>query len=251
MNSFDSFKKASSFNFYTNLGYSRVEVTDLGDTNMINAGGNLPTGTGATVLRNVVGFQGPVFWLFEQLYDGDGEVIPGAFVDRNGDNVITNDDRYYINRDPNWTYGFGCNFNCKNWDVSSGFRSQSGGQIFNSRQLSFGGVNSAIPQNSNNLSNVLDFYAGEANPNFINFNGNSQFSDYFLEDATFLRCDNIVLGYRFAKFYKESSLRVYGAINNAFLITKYSGQDPENFGGIDTNFYPRPRVYTFGLSLDF
>ncbi len=241
----------SNLSFYTNLAYSRVEVTDLGDAERINAGGNLPTGTGATVLRNAVGFQGPVFWLFEQLYDNNGEVIPGAFVDRNGDNTITNDDRYYINRDPNWTYGFGFNFNYKNWDFSSGFRGQFGGQIFNSRQLSFGGVNSAIPQNSNNLSNVLDFYAGEGNPNFINFNGNLQFSDYFLEDATFLRCDNIVLGYRFAKFYKDASLRVYGAVNNAFIVTKYSGQDPENFGGIDTNFYPRPRVYTFGLSLDF
>ncbi len=240
-----------SLDFYTNVGYSRVEVTDLGDTERINAGGNLPTGTGATILRNAVGYQGPVFWLFEQLYSADGSVIPGAFVDRNGDNVITNDDRYYINRDPNWTYGFGFNFNYKNWDFSSGFRGQLGGQIFNSSQLSRGGVNTAIPQNSNNLSNVLDFYAGEADPAFLNFNGNAQLSDYFLEDATFLRCDNIVLGYRFAKFYKSTSLRLYGAVNNAFILTKYSGQDPENFGGIDTNFYPRPRIYTFGLSLDF
>ncbi len=54
-----------------------------------------------------------------------------------------------------------------------------------------------------------------------------------------------------AQLYKDASLRVYGAVNNAFIVTKYSGQDPENFGGIDTNFYPRPRVYTFGLSLDF
>ena len=63
--------------------------------------------------------------------------------------------------------------------------------------------------------------------------------------------ENIVLGYRFNKFYKDASLRLYGAVNNAFLVTKYGGQDPENFGGIDNNFYPRPRVYTVGLSLDF
>lgn len=72
-----------------------------------------------------------------------------------------------------------------------------------------------------------------------------------LEDATFLRCENIVLGYRFKELIKDASFRVYGAVNNVFLVTKYSGQDPEVFGGIDNNFYPRPRVYTFGLSLDF
>jgi iron complex outermembrane receptor protein len=67
-------------------------------------------------------------------------------------------------------------------------------------------------------------------------NGNTTFSDYLLEDATFLRCENIVVGYKFNKIYKESSLRVYGALNNPFILTKYSGQDPENFNSIDNNF---------------
>ena len=72
-----------------------------------------------------------------------------------------------------------------------------------------------------------------------------------IEDATFLRCENIVLGYRFNKLYKDASLRLYGAVNNVFLVTKYSGQDPENFGGIDNNFYPRPRTFALGLNLGF
>jgi len=120
-----------------------------------------------------------------------------------------------------------------------------------SRKLTSGWIDRTIPTNSSSLSNVLDFYAGEADSQFVNYNGNATFSDYFLEDATFLRCENIVLGYRFAKFIKSSSLRVYGALNNPFIITKYSGQDPENFGAIDNNFYPRPTSYTFGLTLDF
>jgi iron complex outermembrane receptor protein len=100
------------------------------------------------------------------------------------------------------------------------------------------------------LSNVL-VGTGEDNFDFQNIQGNIPFSDYYLEDATFVRCENIVLGYKFPKFIKSSSLRVYGALNNPFIITKYKGQDPENFDSIDNNFYPRPRMYTFGLSLDF
>lgn len=236
---------------YTNVAYSYVKVTDLKDVDKVQAGGNLPTGTGVNIADHVVGLQPYSFWVFEQLYDADGNVIPGAFVDRNGDNVITNDDRYYKAVRPNWTFGFGFAFNYKNWDLSSSFRGQFGGQVYNSRILTSGWVDSAIPVNNNSLSNVLNFYEGESDLAFQNFNGNATFSDYFLEDATFLRCENIILGYKFNKLIKTSSLRLYGALNNPFLITKYGGQDPENFGAIDTNFYPRPTSYTFGLSLDF
>ena len=76
-------------------------------------------------------------------------------------------------------------------------------------------------------------------------------SDYLLEDATFLRCDNISLSYKLPKFIKKSKLRISGSVNNPFIITDYSGQDPENFGGIDGSLYPRPTTYTLGLSLDF
>ena len=158
--------------------------------------------------------------MFEQLYDANGEAIPGAFVDRNADGVITNDDRYYRAVIPNWTFGFGFNFTYKQWDFSSNFRGQLGGQIYNARKLTSGWVDKAIPTNSSSLSNVLDFYNDAADIQFQNYNGNATFSDYFLEDATFLRCENIVLGYRFNKFYKNSSMRVYGAINNPFILTQ-------------------------------
>lgn len=240
-----------SFEFNTNIAYNQVKITDLGDVTMLNAGGGLPVGTNVNSQVNAVGYQPYSFWVFEQLYDNDGNVIPGAFVDRNGDGTITNDDRYFKERTPNWTFGFGFNFNYKNWDLSSSFRGQFGGQTYNTRILTSGWTNAAVPTNTNSLTNVLDFYSGAADPSFVNFNGNEKFSDYMLEDATFLRCENIVLGYRFKELIKDASFRVYGAVNNVFLVTKYSGQDPEVFGGIDNNFYPRPRVYTFGLSLDF
>ena len=245
--------KTDNFNLEiaTNVAYSYVEITDLKDVTTLSAGGSLPTGTNVNIAQNAVGFQPYSFWVFQQLYDGNGAAIPGAFVDRNADGVITNDDRYYKAVTPNWTFGFGINFNYKQWDFSSSFRGQLGGQVYNARKLTSGWVDRSIPTNSNSLSNVLDFYNGAADIQFQNYNGNATFSDYFLEDATFLRCENIVLGYRFNKFYKNSSMRVYGAINNPFILTKYTGQDPENFGAIDNNFYPRPTSFTFGLNFDF
>jgi iron complex outermembrane receptor protein len=137
------------------------------------------------------------------------------------------------------------------WDLVANFRGQIGGQVYNSRILTAGFTDRAIQGTSTALNNVLDFYGGAADPNLTSQVGDVQYSDYFLEDASFLRCDNITLGYKFAKFVKSSSLRVYGSVNNAFIITKYSGQDPENFNSIDNNFYPRPRIYTIGVSLDF
>lgn len=242
----------TTFEITSNLAYNYTEVTDLNDVSQITAfESGIGTQTGVFLARHAVGFQPYSAWVFQQLYSPDGSLIPGAFVDRNDDGVITNDDRYYKALRPNWTFGFGFNFNYKNWDLSSNFRGQIGGQTYNQRKMSLGWVDAALPVNTNSLTNVLNFYGGEADPSIQNIQGNVPLSDYYLEDATFLRCENIVVGYRFNKFIKSSSLRLYGALNNPFIITKYKGQDPENFNSIDNNFYPRPRMYTFGLSLDF
>ena len=234
----------------TNLAYNYSEITSLDNLSRISAGGALGIQTGVGIAYHAVGFQPYSAWVFQQVYNQDGSPIEGAYVDRNGDNVISNDDRYYKAFRPNWTFGFGLTFNYGNWDFSSNFRGQYGGQVYNQRKMSFGYIEKALPNNTNSLSNVLNG-TGTYAFDFVNNNGNIPFSDYYLEDATFVRCENIVLGYKFPKFIKSSSLRVYGALNNPFIITKYKGQDPENFDSIDSNFYPRPRMYTFGLSLDF
>ncbi len=241
-----------NFELYTNLAYNKAEVTDLQDVSQITATeSDIPTGTGVRLARHAVGFQPYSAWVFRQLYDDSGNPIHGAFADFDGDGAITNDDRYFRALRPNWTFGFGFNFNYKNLDFSSSFRGQLGGEVYNARRLTSGWINRPLPVNSNNLNNVLDFYSGAANFNFVDVLGNVPFSDYFLEDASFLRCENIVLGYTISDVVKNTSLRVYGVVNNPFLITKYDGQDPENFNAIDNNFYPRPRSLTFGLTLDF
>lgn len=242
-----------SVNIGTNIAYNRVEVTDLNGLTDINAGGGL-RGTGTSLFRHAVGEQPRSAFVFKQVYDEAGNPIPNAFVDLNGDNQITDEDRYYEQIAPNWTYGFSLNINYKNWDLSSSFRGQIGGNIYNLPLLNYGFTDSAVANSQNNLTNTLNFYDGAANPVFGDVtvvNGNGQFSDYYLEDASFLRCDNIALGHRFDNMIKNGSVRLYAAVTNPFIITDYSGQDPENFEGIDRNFYPRPTIYTFGINLDF
>jgi TonB-linked SusC/RagA family outer membrane protein len=241
-----------NFNIGGNIAYNYSEVTDLeGITEVQATESGLPTGTGLFLANHAVGKQPYSAWVFQQIYDTNGQPIPNAFRDLNGDNKIDNKDRYYKALRPNWTYGFNTTFTYKNWDLTANFRGQIGGQVYNSRITTTGFTDRAIQGTSSALNNVLNFYDGTANPLFKDFNGNSTFSDYLLEDATFLRLDNVTVGYKFAKFINNSSLKVYGSVNNAFIATKYSGQDPENFNAIDNNFYPRPRTFTFGLSLDF
>lgn len=120
-----------NFEINTNVAYNYSEVVDLKDVSTISASeSGLPTGTNVRLAYHTVGFQPYSAWVFQQLYDTDGSPIVGAFVDRNGDNVINNQDRYYKPLRPNWTFGFGFNFNYGNWDLSSSFRGQFGGQVY-------------------------------------------------------------------------------------------------------------------------
>ena len=234
-----------------NLSYSKTEVTNLGGINTLPIGGGL-LGTGSNLLFNKLGEEPYQAGVFKQVYDTQGNPIPNAFVDLNGDNQITEDDKYYTSLRPNWNFGFGINMTYGNFDFSASFRGQLDGKVYDLNALSLGHTESAAPNNNTSISNVLNFYEDAANPVFQDAIGNIQFSDYFLKDATFMRCENIVLGYNFSEnFIPNTSMRIYAAVNNPFIITDYDGQDPENFGGIDSNFYPRPTAYTLGLNIDF
>jgi TonB-linked SusC/RagA family outer membrane protein len=235
-----------------NIAYNKGKVTDLNNVTSIEAGeSGLPVQTGLRIARHAVGEQPYSAYVFEQLYDASGHPVVGAYKDRNGDGAITNDDRYYVALRPNWTYGFSTNVTYKNLDLSASFHGQLDGQVYNAIKLAGGYTERVLPNNTNNLNNALNFYSGAADPSFTTINGNVPSSDYFLESASFLRCDNITLGYRIKEITKTGSLRIYAGVNNAFIIKSYSGQDPENFNAIDNNFYPRPRMYNFGVNFDF
>ncbi|MEZ0128532.1 SusC/RagA family TonB-linked outer membrane protein, partial [Flavobacterium sp. LBUM151] len=230
-----------------NIAYNIGEITDLDNrkTNVDNNSG-IPVGTGQKLAYNTVGEQPYSAWAFEQIYDSNNRPIENAFVDKNGDGVINDNDRSYIALRPNWTYGFGLTANYKKFDLTTTFNGQISGKVYNARKLQSGYIDKALPANSISLTNVLD-----TEFDFQTINGNVPFSDYYLEDATFLRCQNITLGYTFDKAIKGANLRLYASGNNLFIVTDYTGVDPENFNAIDNNFYPRSRTFSVGLNLEF
>jgi TonB-linked SusC/RagA family outer membrane protein len=230
-----------------NIAYNIGEITDLNNrtTNVDNAS-NIPVGTGQKIAYNTVGQQPYSAWVFQQVYDSNNRPIENAFVDKNGDGVINDSDRYYVALRPNWTYGLGLTASYKQFDLSTTFNGQIGGKVYNARKLQSGFIDKALPANSTSLTNVLN-----TEFDFQTVNGNVPFSDYYLEDASFLRCQNITLGYNFDKAIKGAVLRLYASANNVFIVTNYTGVDPENFNAIDNNFYPRSRTFSFGLNLDF
>ena len=246
--------KSENFNWELNgnLGYNKGNVENLNNTEKIIADeSGLPSSTGTKLAYHAVGQQPYSAWVFQQVYDSNGRVLPNVFVDRNGDGTINDGDKYFVALRPNWTYGFGTSVNYKKFDLTANFRGQMGGNAYYSQRVTRGYTEASNPANSVALYNVLNFYNGAADDRFKTKVDANELSDYNLQDATFLRCDNITLGYKFDSLFKSVTFRVYGSVNNAFIITKYDGQDPENFNAIDNNFYPRPRVYTFGVNVDF
>jgi len=229
-----------------NVSYNKGNVDEIrGSSRIAAAGGGLP-GIGRTLSYHAVGEQPQSAWVFEQVYDNVGQPIPNVFVDRNGDGEISDKDKYYVALVPNWNFGFGTSFNYKNFDLNASFRGQLGGKVYNSAKYQYGWEQKVVPNVTQNLNNNL-----EGDLPFVTIAENTVVSDYFLENATFLRCESLSIGYKFNKLYKSASMRLYVGANNLFILTKYSGQDPENFNGIDTNFYPRPRVFNMGVNIDF
>ena len=207
-------------------------------------------GTGATLGIHREGYTPNSFYVYKQLYDTAGDPIESAFADLNGDGIITDKDRYIAyNPDPDAVFGFASSLNVWNFDFSFNLRASLGNHVFNAVNatrsvygyLNFNGFPSNIP------TSVVD-------TNFSEYNQTETiFSDNYIEDGSFLRVDNITLGYTFKKFVSEgSSLRLSFGVQNAFLFTKYSGLDPEiNNSGIDNTIYPRQRTFLFGANVKF
>lgn len=232
-----------------NMGYNKGKVKNLDQLELIQGqDGGLPVGTGNILAYNTVGYQPFSANVYEQVYDANGNPLAGVVVDRNNDGIINTEDKYFTAIRPNWTYGFSTSFNYKKFDFSTSLRGQIGGKVFNARKLSQGYRQSSVPQNGLSVNNANSYAATSP---FDNITDAVIYSDFFLEDASFLRMDNATIGYLVENAFKNTNIRVYASVNNAFVITKYKGMDPENFNGVDNNFYPRPRVYTIGFNLNF
>ena len=176
-------------------------------------------------------------------------------VDRNADGQITDADKYfYKSPAAPVTMGFASRLEYKNWDFGFSLRASIGNYVYNDGMAGKSNMNvSEIYSSHSFLSNrpkyVLPY-------KWQTYETTATLSDRWVQNGSFLKCDNITLGYSFNNLLKGTSWqgisgRLYGAVNNAFIITKYEGIDPEVFGGIDNNLYPRPFSATVGLSLNF
>lgn len=236
------------WNVNFNTTYLNREIKDLGDNGDIVVGG-ISGGTGRTVQLFREGFAPNSFFMYKQLYDTAGQPIEGAYVDVNGDGIIGSDDLVVIgNPQADFTFGFQSSVDYKNFDLAFNLRASVGNYAYNN-------VNSANAQYDLLLDNAV---LGNIPTSVLNTNFNTTAdviaSDIYLENASFLRMDNITLGYTFdrpIKKFASNSIRLWAGMQNVFTLTKYSGLDPEVFDGIDNTIYPRPRTFLLGANIKF
>ena len=227
--------------------YNHNEVTKLlisNDPNYIGVlyGGGM-TGT-FQVTR--VGYPVRSFFVNKQVYDANNNPIEGLYVDLSGKGGVVNGDNadkyIYHSPAPDWLLGLSARFEYKNFDLSASARGVIGNYVYN--QVAAGASYDQMYQ----IGYFKNFTKNLSATNFVK----RQFtSDYFVENASFLKLDNISAGYRFDNLFGALGARVSFTVQNALIVTKYSGLDPEVSGGVDNNFYPRPRTYMLGIGLTF
>lgn len=247
-------KENINWNVAFNSTFIKQKVTDLGITVDGFAGytkGSITGGSGNQIQINTVGFTPNSFFVYEQLYDSNGKPIPGAYVDRNGDNVIDVLDRYrYHKPAPDYTFGLFSTFNYHKLDFSMNWRANLGNYVFDNINSDRGYLNAGLRRQTDLANITTDYY----NTGFIDEDNGTQryLSDYYVKDASFIKLDNVTIGYTLdKKILKDVALRFSAGVQNALILTKYNGIDPERFSGIDGNVYPRARTFLFGVNANF
>ncbi|TGD82360.1 SusC/RagA family TonB-linked outer membrane protein [Hymenobacter wooponensis] len=249
--------KGDDFNVTVNgnLTYNQNRITKLNTVSSANDVGNLTGGiaggAGNTIQVNSVGYAAQSFYVNQQVYGANGKPLEGVYVDRNGDGSINSSDRYrYKSARPDYIIGGGANLSYRGANLAFTLRSNIGNYVYNNRASEAFYDQSTTGFVVNRNREVLR----------SNFNSAQYFSDYFVENASFLRMENVTLGYNFGELVRKgTNLSLSFAVQNVFLITKYNGIDPEIYNagtagapatvGIDNAIYPRPRTFTVGLNL--
>jgi iron complex outermembrane receptor protein len=237
-----------------NITYNKNEITDL--SGVSEDGSPVPNtgikiGTDRYLEYQQVGHPINSFYVFQQAYDQNGKPLENVVVDRNGDGQITQADKYfYKSPAAPVTMGLSTRVEYKNWDLGMSFRASFDNYVYNNNEQGMANVNPTEVWKSSLL--YMNNYSYEAvDRNWQTYQITSQLSDYYVHNASFLKCDNITLGYSFSNLFNALGGRVYATVNNVFTITKYKGLDPEVANGFDSNMYPRPISVIFGLNLNF
>lgn len=235
---------------FQNTVFTRLNPTQ--DQNYYIETGGISKGTGGYLCRQMVGYAPYTYYTYEQKYAADGSPLQNEFVDRDGDGVITEGDRYMTGKSvsPKFYYGMNMKVTYKNWDFGINGHGAAGTWVFND----FASANStaSLDLNSGALPNQARLVkkTGFTAPN----SGQQWYSDLFLENASFFRLDDINLGYTFRAVGRwESDIRVAVGMQNVFILTGYSGMDPEviSENGIDNTTWPRPRTWSLRLNVNF
>jgi len=238
-----------------NLTWNKNEIDELvasaGDDYKILHGGLAVGDSGSDGIKAWhVGRPVEAFYVYQQVYDVNGKPIEGQYVDRDGNGILNSDDRYFYKKStPDVTMGFTSKLVWKNWDFGFSLRASINNYVYN-----------GVEAGNSDLS-LNQTYLGKAWHNVINMAREKNWqsatvrgalSDYYIQNASFLKCDNITLGYSFSNLFGlKANGRVYATVQNVFTITEYKGLDPEIDGGYDGNIYPRPFVGILGVSLNF
>lgn len=224
-------------NKITNL--SLVPGTDAADTNI----GYMEA---TPVMVYKTGYTPNTFKVYKQIYDPEtGLPVEGLYADLNGDGRITADDQYYYHHaSPDWIFGFSTSLRWKKWTVSTALRAHVGNYLYNGNAANMGAwecVSWNVGQVNNLASSFLD----------TQFKRRQYGSDHYVENASFLKMDNLQLTYDLGRIGKHVDMHLSAMVQNVFTITKYKGVDPENNWGIENSMYPRPRTYSLTVGLNF
>ncbi len=236
-----------------NYTYNTSKITNLLSNQDPNFKGidvsGIGGGTGNTIGKFAVGYAPYTYNVYKQIYDkASGKPIEGLYEDINRDGIINDNDRYYYKKPaPDVLLGINTQVTYKDFSIGVSAHGYFGNYLYNNYNSNAGVIRS--------IKNPINFI-GNASSNYLEtrFNNNQYLSDYYIENASFLRLDNINLGYTVGKvFNNKAYMRVSASVQNVIVITNYKGLDPENASdsGVDGNIYPRPRTFSLGVNLDF
>jgi TonB-linked SusC/RagA family outer membrane protein len=233
-----------------NFTYNNNKITNLTAVSDPEFAGNLTGGitggTGQSIQIHSVNYNTFSYYVYKQVYDQQGKPLEGVYVDLNGDGEVNQKDQYrYKSPFPKVMLGFNTQLSYQKWTLSTILRANLGNYMYNNVASNFG-----VKRNILNPNNILGNSTKDINK--TGFFNNQYQSDYYIQNASFLRMDNIGIGYNAGRILgNKMNLRLNATCQNVFVLTKYTGLDPEVNGGIDYNLYPRPRTFVLGLNLDF
>jgi iron complex outermembrane receptor protein len=239
--------KDLTWNVSFNTTWQKTKVTNLSlvkDAPMTNT----PVGPqidNSYIQTLTEGYAPYMFYVYHQLYDEKGKPIEGAYADINKDGQINSSDLYrHHSPAPDFIYGFSTSLQYKKWSLGTSLRANVGNYVYNGMAMNSGAWET-MSYNAYQLNNLHNSYLNTG------FQKRQYLTDYYVENASFLKMDNLSLSYNFGKVSKWVKINATAMVQNVFTITNYSGVDPEVPSGLDMSFYPRPRIFSLSITLDF